>query len=178
MNLLRHMPILALASLVAFSASAGIGPASYDQKRISKIKTGIFCLGKPDRVDQAPGTARGDIHVSTTTPDLVQETRRIPAFTGIAFGFLVKSKIDTDATVRVVHPPLRQQRIKREEWETSLQSTKRTFHAYELDLGDGDPTGLWTFTITTMTGPVIEGSFEVYKPGRNETNPCQAAMSS
>ena len=82
------------------------------------------------------------------------------------FGVLLRyrPRSEAEVTIRVDHPPLGPNWKSRESWKGVWSSDEVLFHSYTLDLGDGDPKGLWTITGTREGRHLFQVEFDVTYP--------------
>ena len=163
-------PLLALAALSFAVLAAGAGRTDpvvwYDPGKVTDLSFGVFCPRAPDLRTEESNTLHGTANVYDEIPALLRQTQTIPAIDGAMFGvrFRYQNRSAPKVLLRVDHPPLGPDWKRVETLTVVWDSDVMSFNNYTLDLGDGDPKGVWTLSGSSDGHNLFRVEFEVTYP--------------
>ncbi len=121
----------------------------------------------------APSTIKGTVERMDSLPTLAVKTQVVPAIDQIMFGVQANERFENGTvTITVNHPPLGSHRVVTESWDTEMETSGQTVHAYYLGLSDGDPVGRWSIVATVGNRKLFMAEFDVVPAGHSAVDPC------
>jgi len=134
---------------------------------IAALEAGVICTPVATGEIPAPGTIAGVTQIITVEPPFAAITRRVPAVLGVGFGVKSQSSLPDGLSgvfISVTHPPMGDEGITTQSFETSIRGTDPSLTFYQFDFEYELVPGFWQFEATKDGDLLFRTTFEVLPP--------------
>lgn len=135
-------------------------------RALGSFEAGIFCAPPTIGTRPSPETVAGTTHVVDVTPEILSNTRLVPAEIGFAFGVLARAKSADlwGLTMIVTHPPMGPDGTTEQRFDTFVGTDAPSATYYQFDHESELLPGRWTLEARDGDSVVYRASFTVVPP--------------
>lgn len=134
--------------------------------QVSFFAAGLTCTPLIVGEDPAPDTISGFTNRIEDFGGFTHPSRRVPAVLGVSFGIQAQTKLRDypSITMVVTHPPMGDQGVEVESWQTSLSMLGPRVSLFSLEHDYELVTGTWSFEARDGDEVLYRAVFEVVPP--------------
>lgn len=162
---MKHLLSVALFTSIAVAAHAQLPDFVSDQ--MASVEAGVICAPETTGELAAPGTIAGTTHLIAEEPPFIAVTRSVPAVLGVGFGIKSRS-VDImgldGVTMTVTHPPMGDNAVTTQTFETVIRGTDPSLTFYQFDFDYELLPGTWQMQASAGDQVLYRATFEVLPP--------------
>lgn len=159
---MKHMFFAVLLAPIGLAAQTQLPDVVSDQ--MASVEAGVICAPETTGELEAPGTIAGTTHLIAEEPPFIAVTRRVPAVLGVGFGIKSRS-VDVvglnGVTMTVTHPPMGDDAVTTQTFETVIRGTDPSLTFYQFDFDYELLPGTWQMQASIGDNVLYRTTFEV-----------------
>lgn len=151
---------------IASLAQAQSATSDFVGEQIASFTAGLTCTPVIVGENPAPDTISGFTNRIEAFEGFSNASRRVPAVLGVSFGVQAQTKLQDIpfVTMVVTHPPMGDEGIEVESWQTSLSMIGPRVSLFSLEHDYELVTGPWSFEARDGDTVLFRAHFEVVPP--------------